>query len=67
MTKDALAASLSLLFSELVDGPRLDAAYMLNGGDVGLVRSLDALSAVAASTRPASGGASMAAPDGHRR
>jgi hypothetical protein len=65
MTKDALAASLSLLFSELIDGPRLDAAYMLNGGDAGLVRSLDALSAVAASTRPASGGASIAAHVDH--
>jgi hypothetical protein len=65
ITKDGLAASLALLFSELVDGPRLDAAYMLNGGDVGLLRSLDALSAVAASTRPASGGASIAAHVDH--
>jgi hypothetical protein len=65
MTKDALAASLPLLFSELIDGPRLDAAYMLNGGDAGFLKSLDALSAVAASTRPASGGASIAAHVDH--
>lgn len=65
MTKETLAASVALLFSELIDGPRLDAAYMLNGGDAGLLRSLDALSAVAASTRPTSGGASIAAHVDH--
>lgn len=62
-----LHASLALLFSELVDGPSPDAAYMLNGGDPGLLRSLDALSAARASQPPASGGASIAAHVDHVR
>jgi hypothetical protein len=40
------------LLRELVDGPPGEAAYMLNAGDPGLLRSLDALSADAASARP---------------
>jgi len=65
MTIEMMSASLTLLFSELVDGPRLDAAYMLNAGDAGLLRSLEALPASAASQRPASGGASIAAHVDH--
>ena len=52
---DALHSSLALLFAELTDGPAPDAAYMLNGGDPGLIRSLDGLSAEAASKRIGSG------------
>jgi hypothetical protein len=59
--------SLALLFAELVDGPPPDAAYMLNGTDPGLLRSLDRLSAAAASAAPASGGASIAAHVDHVR
>lgn len=60
-----LHSSLSLLFGELVDGPSPDAAYMLNGGDPGLLRSLDALSAAAASRPAAPGAASIAAHVDH--
>jgi hypothetical protein len=62
---NALHASLSLLFSELIDGPAPDAAYMLNPGDPGLQRSLDRLSAEAASKRSAVGTASIAAHVDH--
>jgi hypothetical protein len=62
-----LHESLALLFAELIDGPAPDAAYMLNGGDPGLLRSLDRLSAAAASAVPPSGGASIAAHVDHVR
>ena len=62
-----LHESLGLLFQELVDGPPSTEAYMLNGGDAGLVRSLDTLSAAAASAVPAAGGASIAAHVDHIR
>ena len=64
---DELHASLALLFAELIDGPSPDAAYMLNGGDPGLLRSLDRLSAAAASSASASGGATIAAHVDHVR
>lgn len=60
-----LHSSLALLFAELTDGPSPDAAYMLNPGDPGLLGSLDALSAEAASRSPAPGGASIAAHVDH--
>ena len=59
-----LGDALSLLFSELVDGPS-GACYMLNMGDVGLLRSLDALPATSASVIPPAGGASIAAHVDH--
>jgi hypothetical protein len=62
---NALHSSLSLLFAELTDGPAADAAYMLNGGDPGLLRSLDRLSAEQASKRSATGTASIAAHVDH--
>jgi hypothetical protein len=55
-----LGDALALLFSELLDGPS-DQCYVLNMRDRGLLRSLDALSAAAASAVPAGGGASIAA------
>jgi DinB family protein len=67
MTPDALADSLVTLFKELIDGPAADAAYMLNGGDPGLLRSLDRLTASQASAIPAGGGASIAAHVDHVR
>jgi len=67
VTMDELHASLALLFAELIDGPSPDAAYMLNGGDPGLLRSLDRLSAAAASSASASGGATIAAHVDHVR
>ena len=62
---DALHSSLALLFAELTDGPAPDAAYMLNSGDPGLLRSLDRLTAEAASKRSAAGTASIAAHVDH--
>jgi hypothetical protein len=60
-----LHASLALLFTELVDGPPRDAAYMLNAGDRGLLRSLDQLSAASASRSAMPGSASIAAHVDH--
>jgi hypothetical protein len=57
---------LSRLFSELVDGTSADGGFMLNRGDVGLLRSLDALSAADAS-RSANEGATIAAHAEHLR
>ena len=55
------------LFSELVDGARdPGGAFMLNSGDVGLLRSLDMLSPAAAS-RSVNGGATIAAHAQHLR
>lgn len=64
---DTLARTLETLFRELVDGPPTEEAYMLNGGDRGLLRSLDALTAAAASRVPVGGGASIAAHVDHLR
>ena len=59
--------SLARLFSELVDGaPAGGAAFMLNSGDVGLVRSLEKISAADAS-RATNGGATIAAHAQHLR
>ncbi len=57
--------SLQALLRELIDGPP-DAAYILNPGDPGLLRSLDTLDATAASARPG-GGACIAAHVDHVR
>jgi hypothetical protein len=62
-----LHSSLALLFAELIDGPSPEAAYVLNRTDPGLLRSLDGLSAAAASSAPASGDASIAAHVDHVR
>ena len=63
--KAALHTSLAQLFGELIDGPAADEAYMLNGGDPGLLRCLDALPAAAASRTPVPGAASVAAHVDH--
>ncbi len=58
---------LSRLFSELVEGAAADGgAFILNSGDVGLLRSLDKISAADAS-RAANGGATIAAHAQHLR
>ena len=64
---NTLHRSLETLFRELIDGPSANAAWMLNGEDVGLLRSLDKLTAAAASAVPATGGASIAAHVDHVR
>lgn len=60
----ALQTALTTLWTELADGAS-DAAYMLNRGDAGLLRSLDRLPAEAASRAPAPGSASIAAHVDH--
>lgn len=58
---------LTSLLSELISGPPREAGFVLNPGDAGLFRTLDRLSAAAASAIPASGGASIAAHVDHLR
>jgi hypothetical protein len=60
-----LPSSLSVLFTELIDGPPPGEAYMLNPGDQGLFRSLDKLSAEAASKPAGPESASIAAHVDH--
>jgi hypothetical protein len=61
------APSLSRLFSELADGTAgRPAGFILNKGDIGLLRSLDALSSDEAS-RSVNGGATIAAHAQHLR
>lgn len=66
MSSATVAASLSAVFAELVDGPPGTECFVLNRGDVGLLRSLDALSAEAAS-QSTNGGATIAAHADHLR
>lgn len=61
-----LADTLRTLFAELVHGAPEGNAYMLNPGDPGLLKSLDRLSASAASTVH-NGGSSIAAHAEHLR
>src|SRR6516164_10644999 len=60
------AAALARLFSELVDGVTGPTGFALNTGDVGLLKSLDKLSAADAS-RSTNGGATIAAHAQHLR
>jgi hypothetical protein len=68
-TNDA-APALTRLFSELIDGTNakgtVPGGFVLNAGDIGLLRSLDKLSAADAS-RSANGGATIAAHAQHLR
>jgi len=66
MNTRELTATLTTLFGELLDGPSGQSAHMLNRGDVGLLRSLDKLTARQASLS-SSGGASIAAHVDHLR
>jgi hypothetical protein len=66
MNSTLLADSLATLFGELVDGPAGTTCFVLNRGDVGLLRSLDKLSAEAAS-ESTQGGATIAAHVDHLR
>ena len=58
--------TLPTLFAELIDGASQSEAYMLNRGDAGLLRSLDKLSATAAS-KLTPNGSSIAAHVDHLR
>ena len=64
-TRD-LGSTLPTLFAELIDGASESEAYMLNRSDAGLLRSLDKLSATAASA-PTPHGSSIAAHVEHLR
>ena len=65
MSEASINRTLVTLLSELLDGSTGREAYMLNPGDLGLLRSLDKLSAAAASAPPAGGGSSIAANVDH--
>ena len=66
MLTPALSDTVSRLFAELVHGPVPAGGYVLNTGDGGLLRALDALSADGAS-RSVNGGATIAAHVQHLR
>jgi hypothetical protein len=66
MNTQDVSVTLATLFAELVDGPPGADAYMLNRGDKGLLRSLEALSAREASASH-EGGATIAAHVDHLR
>ena len=67
MTTNDISGSLTTLFSELTDGANASGgAYVLNSGDLGLLRSLDKLSAEDASGS-VHGGATIAAHAQHLR
>lgn len=63
----AFHAALTTVLSELVDGSAAEACWVLNPGDPGLLRSLDTLSAAAASAPAPGGGPSIAAHVEHLR
>jgi hypothetical protein len=67
MNTHEITGTLTALLGELVDGVPGREAYMLNGGDPGLLRSLDKLSAREASAIPPAGAASIAAHVDHLR
>jgi hypothetical protein len=66
MRTTATSPVLNTLFSELVDGAGLAGAFILNSGDIGLLRSLDKISAADAS-RSVNDGATIAAHAQHLR
>ena len=66
MNTREITGMMTTLLSELVDGAPEGAAFMLNPGDAGLLRSLERLSAHDAS-RSSDGGATIAAHVDHLR
>ena len=66
MRTDELTKTMTRLFSELVDGAHPTGGVVLNTGDIGLLRSLDKISAAEASAR-ANDGATIAAHTQHLR
>jgi len=66
MRTDDTARSLAHLFAELVDGVTSRSGFVLNTGDIGLLKSLDHLSAAEAS-RATNEGATIAAHAQHVR
>jgi hypothetical protein len=66
MRTDELTKTMTRLFSELVDGAHPKGGVVLNTGDIGLLRSLDKITAAEASER-ANDGATIAAHTQHLR
>ena len=66
MRTDDLTKTMTRLFSELVDGAHPTGGVVLNTGDIGLLRSLDKITAAEASQR-ANDGATIAAHTQHVR
>lgn len=66
MNTSEITRMMTTLLSELVDGAPEGGAFMLNPGDAGLLRSLDSLTAEAASAS-SDGGATIAAHVDHLR
>jgi hypothetical protein len=66
MRTDELTKTMTRLFSELVDGAHPKGGVVLNTGDIGLLRSLDKISAAEASAR-VNDGATIAAHAQHLR
>ena len=66
MRTNDISPTLDRLFSELVNGASGSGAYVLNSGDIGLLRSLERISAADAS-RSVNGGATLAAHAQHVR
>ena len=66
MRTDELTKTLTRLFSELTEGTHPKGGFILNTGDIGLLRSLEKLSARDAS-QSANGGATIAAHAQHLR
>jgi hypothetical protein len=66
MNTNEVAGTLAALFGELVEGAAPSGGYVLNAGDQGLLRSLDLLSAAAASVQTSTG-SSIAAHVDHVR
>jgi hypothetical protein len=60
-----LQRALSKLLVEIFDGPPGNECYILNPGDVGLLRQLDSISAEVASARPMSGKTTVASHVDH--
>jgi hypothetical protein len=65
-TNDAIfQRALQKISNEIFDGPPANEAYLLNPGDQGLLRQLEAIDAHAASTRPMPGKTTIAAHVDH--
>jgi hypothetical protein len=64
-TDSIFQRALSTLLTEIFDGPPAAEAYLLNPGDPGLLRQLDAIDARAASARPMPGKTTIAAHADH--
>ncbi|HKB02041.1 MAG TPA: hypothetical protein VKD90_07465 [Gemmataceae bacterium] len=64
-TDSVFQRALSNMLTELFDGPPGQEAYVLNPGDPGLCRQLDAIDAAAASQRPMPGKTTIAAHVDH--